>query len=79
MAVRNSAVVGVSINQGELRRVSGFGSKDMDRFVFMLASEPVFAGHFVWKSNKMKPGLWQTVRCGHGKDAIQFEERKGIL
>jgi hypothetical protein len=35
MAVRNSAVVGASINQGELRLVPGFGSRDMDWLIFM--------------------------------------------
>jgi hypothetical protein len=51
----------------------------MDWFVFMLASEAVFAGRFVRFANKMKPAFWQTVRRGYSQDAIQFEEREGIL
>jgi hypothetical protein len=29
--------------------------------------------------NKVKTGFWQTGRRGHGQDAIQIDERKGIL
>ena len=39
MALRNSAVVGVSISQCVLRHVPGFGAEDMDWFIFMPASE----------------------------------------
>jgi len=79
MAVRNSAVVGVSISQYVLRHVPGFGAGDMDWFIFMPTSQPVFTRHFVPKRNKMKPAFWHAVPGGYGQDAIQFEERKGIL
>jgi hypothetical protein len=62
-----------------LRRISGFGSRNMDWFVFMPASEPPFTGCFVPKGNKMKPAFCHAVSRGHGQDAIQLEERKGIL
>jgi hypothetical protein len=47
MAVRNSAVVGVSISQYVLRHVPGFGAGDMDWFIFMPASEATSPDVFV--------------------------------
>lgn len=54
-------------------------ARDMDWFIFTLQVKQFFWGHLVRFSHKMKTGFWHTVLRGHGQDAIQFEERQGIL
>jgi hypothetical protein len=46
---------------------------------FHAASKPAFFNHFVHFMNKVKTGFWQTVLRGYGQNAIQIDERKGIL
>lgn len=46
---------------------------------FHAISEPVFFGRPVRESHRMKTKFWHSGLCGHGQDAIQFEEREGIL
>src|ERR1019366_8239119 len=57
--------------------VGGFWTLSFDHFHAI--SEPVFFGRPVWESHRMKTKFWHSGLCGHVQDAIQFEEREGIL
>ena len=79
MAVRSSAVVGVSISRCVLRHIPGFGVRGVDCSFSCLQVKQLLAILLCNRLHNMKMGLARLCRDGDSQDPIQFEERKGLL